>query len=113
LPFAFAPAKRLMRILGPVVGPRNAVLLCCEAYGSDRWRVRPKRVGNHPARCEALRLEQPLHQPSCGLGVAPALNEEIQNRAFVVDGAPEPGAFSPDDDRHSRLASISSTSRQL
>jgi len=28
------------------------------------------------------------------------LDEEVQNLAFVVDGAPEPGAFPPDDDRH-------------
>jgi hypothetical protein len=28
------------------------------------------------------------------------LDEEAQNLAFVVDGAPEPGAFPPDDDRH-------------
>jgi len=28
------------------------------------------------------------------------LDEEIQNLAFVVDGAPEPGALPPDDDHH-------------
>jgi len=28
------------------------------------------------------------------------LDEEVQNLAFVVDGAPEPGALPPDDHRH-------------
>ncbi len=33
-------------------------------------------------------------------GHTPSLNAEIQNLAFVVDGAPEPVALPPDDDHH-------------
>ncbi len=55
-------------------------------------------ASNHPAWRKALLLEQLLHQPSCGFGRTAALDEEIQNIAVVVDGAPEPGALPPDDD---------------
>ncbi len=89
-----------MRILGPVVGSQTAVMLCRKAYSSEGRRVRPKLVGTHPAWCEALLLEQLLHQPSCGFRVASFLNEEIQNLAFIVDGSPEPVALPPDDDHH-------------
>ena len=33
-------------------------------------------------------------------GVSPSPDEENQNLAFIVDGAPEPIALAPDDDHH-------------
>ncbi len=89
-----------MRILGPVVGPQTAIVFCCNAYSSEGRRVRPKFVRHDPCWSEALLLEQLLHQLFGGFGIVPSLNEEVQNLAFVHDGAPEPIVFPLDDDHH-------------
>jgi hypothetical protein len=46
LEFTFPPPNRLMRVLGPVVGPQTAIVLRRKAYSSKGCRVRPKLVGN-------------------------------------------------------------------
>jgi hypothetical protein len=40
------------------------------------------------------------YQLLSGFGVASALEEDVQNLAFIVDGAPEPIALLLDDDHH-------------
>ena len=45
-------------------------------------------------------LEQLLHQLFSGFRITPALDEEVQNFAFIVHGAPKPIALPPDDDDH-------------
>ena len=56
-------------------------------------------------RCDALRrkallLEQLSQQPPRQSSAASALNQEVENLAFVVDGPPESVSLSADDDHH-------------
>ena len=100
LQFTFPPPNRLMRILRSVVGSQTTIMLGSQAYCSEGRGIGSKFVRHDPAWCEALLLEQLPHQPSRCFGIAPSLDEEVQNLAFVVDGAPEPVALPPDDDHH-------------
>ena len=89
-----------MRILGSVVGSLAVDMFCRETECPEGRRVGPKLVCHNPARCETLLLEQFSYQSFCGFRVAPALDEEVQNFTFIVDGSPKPIAFSPDNDDH-------------
>jgi hypothetical protein len=59
-----------------------------------------KFVRHGPAWREAVLFEKLLHQLFSGFRIAPALDEEVQNLAFIVDRAPKPIAFPADDDHH-------------
>ncbi len=89
-----------MRVLSSVVGPRTPVVFCHKAYSSEGCRVRAKFVCHDPGGREALLLEQLLHQLLGGFGISLALDEDVQNLAFMVDGAPQPIALASDDDHH-------------
>ena len=45
-------------------------------------------------------LEQLLHHLCRGFGVSLSLDENVQDRSFVGDGTPDPGAFAVNDTRH-------------
>ncbi len=45
-------------------------------------------------------LEQLAHELSRGFRIAPALDEAVQDLAFIVHGAPKPIALAPADDDH-------------
>ena len=47
-------------------------------------------VGDEHTRCSTLLLEELAEQALGGLPVAPALDEDIENEAILVDGTPEP-----------------------
>src|ERR1700751_1812012 len=47
-------------------------------------------VGDEHTRGSTLLLEELAEQPFGGLRVAPALDENIENEAVLVDGTPEP-----------------------
>src|SRR3954454_10249816 len=51
-------------------------------------------------RRAALLLQQLAQQAFGRLPVAPALDEDIENEAFVVNGAPEPMLLAGDGDDH-------------
>jgi hypothetical protein len=65
-------------------------MVCRDTECPEDRRVGPKLVRHNPARCETLLLEQISYQPFCGFLVAPALDEEVQNFTFIVDGSPKP-----------------------
>jgi len=48
----------------------------------------------------ALAFEQLCQQPQGRVGVAPFLNQHIENFTFIVDGAPEPHPLAADFDNH-------------
>jgi hypothetical protein len=89
-----------MRILSSIVGALAVDMFCREAECPESRRVGPKLVCHDPGWGEASLLEQFSYQSFCGFRVAPALNEEVQNFTFIVDGSPKPIAFSPDHDDH-------------
>ena len=100
LQFAFPPSNRLMRVLGPVVGPQAAIVFCYKANGSKGRRIGKKLVRHNPARREAMLLEQLLQQLFGGFRISLSLDEEVQYLAFIVHGAPQLKAFPSDHDDH-------------
>jgi len=52
-------------------------------------RVRLQLVRDHDPRRPALPLQQLAQQPLGRLGVAPALDQNVQHDAVLIDGAPE------------------------
>src|SRR5260221_3349652 len=86
----FASSCRLVRILGPVVEPlmpatldaRHEILLGCGIAGE---LVRD----HHPWRA-ALPLQQLAQQPLGRFSITPALNQNVENDAVLVNRSPEP-----------------------
>jgi hypothetical protein len=56
-------------------------------------------VGDQHARRSSLPLQQLAQQPYGRLLVTPALNQDIENKALLVDRAPEPVLLASDGDR--------------
>lgn len=96
----FSSSGRLVGILRPVV---EAVVLPVLDPGHDLTpgrSVAAELVGDQHARRSALLLQELAEQAFGGLLVAPALDEDIENKALLVDRAPEPvqaalGLFQP------------------
>ena len=81
---------RLMGVFGPVI---EALVLPMLDPGHDLplgRGVAPQLVGDEHTRGSALLLEELAEQALGGLLVAPALDENIENEAVLVDGTPEP-----------------------
>ena len=55
-------------------------------------------VGDQHTRCATLLLEELAQQSFGGLLVAPALDENIENEAVLVNGTPQPTLFPGDAD---------------
>lgn len=49
-----------------------------------------KLVGDHYTRRMALSFQTLSQQGLCRLGVAVALHQNVENKAVLIDGAPEP-----------------------
>jgi hypothetical protein len=100
LQLSFAPSNRLVRVLSSVVGSQTAVMFRCQTHGTEGWRVGAKFVRHKLALWKALFFEQLPHEIAGNLGIALPLDEEVQELAYIVHGAPEPIAFPPDHDDH-------------
>src|SRR5947207_8559629 len=89
---------RLMGVFGPIIevlvlpmlDPTHDLPLGCG--------VALQLVGDEHTRCSTLLLEEPAEQAFGGLLVAPALDQNIENEAVLVDGTPEPVLLSGDAD---------------
>ena len=85
---------RLVGIFRPVV---EAFVLAVLDAGHDLplgCGIATQLVGNQHTRRAALLPQQLAQQAFGGLLVAPALDEDIENEAILVDGTPEPNASS-------------------
>ena len=63
-------------------------------------RIGAELVGDNHRRHETLLLEQLAHQLQRRSFVAPALNQHVEDFAFVVDGAPEIHSLTADPNHH-------------
>jgi len=99
LHLALSSPHDLMGVLSAIVFSEASIVRAGEAQLPERRAVGAQLVGDQQLRCEALFLEQLAHQPECRLRVSPTLNEDVENLALVVDGAPQihPLAGDPDD----------------
>ncbi len=90
LHLTLASSSRLMRILGPIVLAQPLLMARRQPDFGFCRAVGAKLVGHQHSGCEALFLEQLVHEfHRCGF-VAPSSHKEIENLAFVVNSAPEP-----------------------
>ena len=117
----FSPSRRLVRDLGPVVQvPALAVL----DPGQDLplgGTIARQLVGHDHTRNVLQALEQLLEEALGRLGAAPALHQNVEHRAVLVDGAPKVVTLAADADEHlvqvplvaRPPARIVSTSRRL
>ena len=81
---------RLMRVFGPIIEALVLPMLD-PRHGLPLGRgVALQLVGDEHTRCSTLLLEELAEQAFGGLLVAPALDENIENEAVLVDGTPEP-----------------------
>ena len=66
----------------------------------ERRGVGAQLVGDQQFRGKPLLLEQLAHQPQRRPGVAPALNQHVEDLALVVDGTPEVHPLAGDPHHH-------------
>ena len=76
-----------------VVPPRNTEFAQRRAVGSEL-------VGHDDSWSDALLLQEFSHQLERRLAVSPRLNEDVQNLAFAVHGAPDVQLSAVDGDEH-------------
>src|SRR5271155_5500466 len=89
---------RLMGVFGPVI---EALMLPMLDPGHDLplgSGVALQLVSDEHTRCAPLLLEELAEQAFGGLLVTPALDENIENEAVLVDGTPQPILFPGDAD---------------
>jgi len=79
-----------MRILSPVIQPFARAML-------DPWHdvtaggsIGAQLVRNQPPRRAALPLQQALQQALGRFGIAPRLDDLVEDIAILIDGSPEP-----------------------
>ena len=89
---------RLMGILRPIVLPFVRTVLDAGHDLPLRPLIGSKLIGDHDARGRTLLFQKLAHQPLCSLGITAALDQNIENEAVLIDGAPEPVSLSPDGD---------------
>ena len=105
LPWRFEPLhdplsspRRLMRILRPIVQPFVLAVFHVQAHVLARCAVGFELVRDHDARRPRGLLEQLPHKPLRGGSISSALNEDVENEAVLIDGAPEPMLLAGDCD---------------
>lgn len=87
-----------MRILRSVVQPLMRAMLDAGHDFPLGSIVGPELVGDHDTRCSPLSFQQFAHQAFGRLGVSPALDENVEHEAILIDGAPKPVLFASDAD---------------
>ena len=89
-----------MAVLGSIV---QAFMLSVLDTGHDLplgRAVASQFVRDHHAWCHALLLEQLPQQAFGGLGIAAALNQDIEHGSVLVNGPPQPVLLAGDADRN-------------
>ena len=84
----FPSSKRLMRVLGSIIGVQSLLVQAREANFAKRRSVGSEFVGDDNRRNEALTSKQFPKQSYRRSLVAPGLNQDLENLAFAVDSAP-------------------------
>ena len=75
-------------------------MLTGQSQTPERGGVGAQLVGDQQFGDEALLSEQLAHQPQRRPTVAPALNQHVEDLAFMVDGSPQIHPLAGDPDHH-------------
>src|SRR5712672_172727 len=78
-----------MRILGPIVLPQALLMVAGKPKMLAGRAVGAQLVGCHPLRREALLAEQLAHELDGRRPVSAALDQDLEDLAFMVDGTPQ------------------------
>ena len=100
LHLALSSTHDLMGILRSVVRPQAAFVMTAETEMLEGRGVGSRLVGDDQRRLEAVALQQLAHQLHGRVPVAPALDQHVEDLAFVVDGSPEVHLLAADPDDH-------------
>src|SRR3954447_8582731 len=95
-----SPSGRLVRILCSVIQALVPPVLDRGHHLSLGGAVAGQLVRDHDTRGPALLFQQLAEQALGGLLVPPALDENVEPEAILVDGPPEPVLLSPDQQAH-------------
>src|ERR1700738_85128 len=89
-----------MRILRPIVGSENLLMVGGEPETPGGSAVGAQLVSRHPGRRKALFAEQFAHQLDGRRPVATTLDEDLEDLALVVDSTPQIHVLACDPDDH-------------
>lgn len=90
--------RRLMRIFRSVIQAFVLAILDPQRHVPAGRAIRGQFVRDHDARRPGGLSQQFAHEPAGGFSVATALNENVENEAVLIDGAPEPVFLAGDRD---------------
>jgi hypothetical protein len=79
----------LMRILGSIVAPSTTLMSSCDSKITGSGSIRPQIVRDQLVWDKAISLQKLAHEFQRRPLVPPALNQNIEDFALGVDGAPE------------------------
>jgi hypothetical protein len=78
-----------MRILSPIVLPSSALMQVLDAEIAGRWGGMTASRRSPTARDEGISLQKLTHQFKSCVPVALGLDQDFENLALGVDGAPQ------------------------
>ena len=82
--FAFSSSHHLVRVLGPIVLSQALLMVTGKPEVLEGSAVGAQLIRDHPLRREALLA----HELDGSAPVSPGLNQDVEDLAFVIDGAP-------------------------
>lgn len=109
LHLSFAAPDRLVGDLGPMVVPQTLLVARREPQPGKGGAIRRQPVGRDLRGSKALLLEQHTHELPGRRLVPPALDEDVQHFALVVDGTPQ--VHPPPSDPHDHLVEVPAWAR--
>jgi hypothetical protein len=89
-----------MRVLGAIIRVSALSVLHAGKQLTLSGAIAPQLVSHDHPRHILQTLQQPSEEALCGVGIAPGLNEDVEDNTILIDGAPEImlHALNPDDD---------------
>src|ERR1700722_10529873 len=79
-----------MRVLSPIVHALVLAMLHGKAHLRPRGAVGTELVRDHDAGRRGCRLQELCHEPLRRAAVSTALDEDVEGKAILINGAPEP-----------------------
>ena len=77
-----------MRVLGPIVLSQTLLMVTGKPEVLEGSAVGAQLIRDHPLRREALLTHQLAHELDSSAPLSPSLNQDLEDLAFVIDGAP-------------------------
>src|ERR1700720_1805037 len=89
-----------MRVLGPIVLSQALLMVAGKPKMLEGSAVGAQPVSRHFFRREALLAEQLAHELDGCRPVSPALDQDLEDLAFMIDGSPQIHVLARDPDDH-------------